>query len=500
MRTFIPFTGFAPDAPRNSPSIFVDCDAVIPSPLGLEGAPTPQSAGLPALASACTGAALVRFTDDTFAAYFGTGTHLYDGSSGTAYTDVSRTVGGAYTGTADNPWRFAVFLDNVVLATNLNDEVQFKTPVATDFADLTAAPKAACIEVVNGFVILANTENSGDEVYNSAFLDYTDWTVSRATQANSYQLVDIPGSIRGLRKFGSKCVAYKDRGMFLGSYVGSPEVWAWEPLPGEVGASSQEAVVEIFINGAPAHVFFCAEILDFYMFDGVRPFSIGTPLRDWFADQIDPDYKYLVKALHDRQKERVYFFYPSRGGSTIDRGVVYYYGARFGQGGAWGVSDITIEAALEILSGAITYDNLGTQLGNPTWDTLPAIPYDSPFWLQGQLNPTIVNSSHVPQTLTGVCGASSYTTGFLGDDQQFTYVRSIRPRFESNMTSAQSQTNYYQDLSDFRGTPTTGDTVSMTDGRFDMHQSSRWQQFKHDFTGDYIVAGMMVDSEQDGLD
>ena len=500
MRAFIPFTGFAPDANRNSPSIFVDCENVIPGPLGFQAAPSPASAGLPALAAACTGGALIRFSDDTFASYFGTATHLYDGSSGIAYTDVSRTVGGAYAGTADNPWRFVVFLDDVVLATNKTDEVQFKTKAASDFADLTAAPLSSCIEVVNGFVILANTAASGSEVVNSAYLDYTDYTPSRATQANAYDLIDIPGSIRGLRKYGNKCVVYKDRGMLLGSYVGSPIVWDWQALPGEVGCSSQEAVVEIFVNGAPAHVFFCAELLDFYMFDGVRPFSIGTPLRGWFATQIDPAYKYLVKALHDRQNERVFFFYPSRGGSTLDAGVVYYYGQRFGSGGAWGVANITLEVALEYISGSITYDNIGTALGSPNYDTLPEIPYDSPWWLQGQLNPSIVNASHVPQTLTGVAGASYYTTGFLGDDQEFTYVRSVRPRFDYNNTSSQSQTNFYQDLPDFRGMPTTGATVSMTDGRFDMHQSSRWQQFQHAFVGDFIITGMMVDSDRDGLD
>lgn len=528
MRTFVPFSGFAPDAQRNNPGLFVDCENVIPGPLGFQAGPSLTSAALPALDVPCTGAALVRFSDDSFKLYVGTATHLYDGTSGASYTDVSRTVGGAYTGSSDDPWRFAIFLDNVVLATNNADEVQFKTTGATDFADLTAAPTAACIDVVNGFVLLANTENSGDEVYNSAYLDYTDWTVSRATQANSYQLLDIPGSIRGLRKFGNKCVAYKDRGMFLGAYVGSPVVWDWQALPGEVGCSSQEAVVEIFVNGSPAHVFFCAELLDFYLFDGVRPYSIGTPLRGWFSQQIDPAFKYLVKALHDRQNERVIFFYPTRGDSSINRGVCYYYGQRFGQGGAWGVYDRTIEACVEYLSGAITYDNLGTSLGNPTYDSLPALPYDSPFWLQAQLNPAVfvgkdngflaledgslllredggrfnleVSVIHALQTLTGVADESGYTTGFLGDDQQFTYVRSIRPRFDSNMTSSQSQTNYYQDLPDFRGLPSTGDTVSMTDGRFDMHQSSRWQQFKHEYNGDYIITGMMVDSDQDGLD
>lgn len=500
MRTYIPFTGFAPDAAQSNPALWVDCSGVIPGPIGFEGAPTPASAGLPALAEACTGAALIRKADNTFKLFFGTATTIQDGSSGTSYTDVSRTVGGAYTGNADNPWRFAVFQNDAILATNLSDALQVITS-GTDFENCTGSPpNAACIEVVGGFVILANTSNFSDEVYNSAYLDHTSWTVSRATQANKYRLVDIPGSVRGLRKYADKCVAYKDAGMFLGTYVGSPVVWNWSPLPGDVGCSSQEAVVEVFIQGAPAHVFFSAEKSDFYIFDGVRPFSIGSPLSNWFIRNIDPRYRYLVKALHDRKNQRVTFYYPSRGGSAINKGVTYYYGGKYGAGGAWGVPyEAAIEATVEFLSNSITYDNLGTSLGSPTYDALPAIPYDSPFWTQGEISPAIVNSSHVPQTLSGIAGTWFYRMGFLGDDEQFTYIRSIKPRFEKNLTTSQSQTNYYQDIADFRESPTQGDTVSLYDGRFDMHQSARWHQMKHTYVGDGVIAGVMVDSEQEGF-
>ena len=113
-----PFLGWAPDADATTPGILVDVEMMEPSQRGMKAAPAAVATDLPALASACLGAALVTKLDGTKRLFAGTATGLFEAGSG-AWTDRSAA---AYA-TGDGRWRFAQFGD-VSIAVNGADDPQ----------------------------------------------------------------------------------------------------------------------------------------------------------------------------------------------------------------------------------------------------------------------------------------------------------------------------------------------------------------------------------------
>ena len=113
--------GFSPDADPTVPGVIVECTNFIPYENGMKAAPTGTTpSGVPALASACRGAAVITKLDDTRRIFAGAQTLMYELLAGT-WTDVGRV--GVYTGGTDTRWSFAQFGDST-LAANLTDTIQ----------------------------------------------------------------------------------------------------------------------------------------------------------------------------------------------------------------------------------------------------------------------------------------------------------------------------------------------------------------------------------------
>lgn len=477
----INFTGFAPDVDPTTPGVITACENLIPTLKGYKGGYSGADVGLPALAAAAISATVLVKLDATNRFVAGTETKLYE-KSAASWIDVSRAA--AYNASASlYPWRFAQFGDTT-LAANKGDTLQSSNSGA--FADVAGSPKAGAICTVNGFVMLANTNeatygDSPDRWWCSALNDMTNWTPAIATQCTTGRLVDSPGSIRGLKTLGYDVVAYKERSMYLGRYAGPPSVWQWTLIPGEIGCSSQNAVVNI----GTAHVFVGWE--DFYLFDGFRPVPIGSTLREWFFSDLDANYRYLIKGLHDRTHSLVYFFYPRLGGSGALNGcIVYNYKSQ-----KWGVSNRSIETVVEYITGGYTWDTLPIT----TWDSWPSVAYESPFWTASSETAAYIGTDHKVYSLTGISSTSSLTTFDAGDDQQFSLLSRVRFRYLDAPASA-TLTNYYQD--EHGGAWTTDSTITESNGRFDLLRSARWHKAKADFTGDVEISGVDAVMQPDG--
>ncbi|HEY8098488.1 MAG TPA: hypothetical protein VIE65_20685 [Methylobacter sp.] len=474
--------GFSPDLDPMTPGVITDCEMLLPTLKGMKGAPS--GTGIyPALASDCRGAAVVRKTDDTSRTFAGTQTDLYEGLSG-AWTSVSRA--GSYVGGLESRWRFTQF-GNVTICCNKIDATQNSVNTGA-FADLTGAPKASFIDTTAGFVMLADYDdgvnNYQDGWYCSALNDYTGWTNSIATQSASGRLLDTPGPIKGLRQLGKQFVFYKERSMYLATYAGPPFIWDIQLIPGEIGASSHEAVVNI----GTAHIFVGYE--DFYMFDGTRPVAIGGPVREWFFRQLNQKYRYKIQGLHDRTNSTVHFYYPSASSTTLDSCIVYNY-----KSDKWGKADRNIETVVEVLSGGYTID--GMDALSSTIDGLPAIPFDSPFWNASSVELGVVNTAHVLQTLSGMSVQATMQMGDAGDDFIYTLLRRVRPRFSVRPASA-TLLNKYKALSG--DTYTSGALTNMTGDSFDVLRSAHWHSALFTFNGDFEVEELNVDSIEDGSD
>jgi hypothetical protein len=467
----IQFQGFLPDADEHAEGVATDCEMMLPSLKGLKGAPSFVSA-TDALSAACRGAAYVVKLDNSTRLFAGTQTKLYE-LSGTTWTDVSRV--GDYVGSGDSVWRFAQFGD-VSLAVNGADEFQYSNG-SGDFADLSGAPKATVIETVGGFVMVGNY-NDGSSVPDgmkwSAYLDYTDWTPDVDTQAGDLRLLDTPGEVRGLKRLGQYAIAYKEQSMYLGVNNGPPVLWGFTLISGEIGAVSHESVVSI----ETAHFFISRS--DFFMFDGARPIPVGDGVREWFFTDMNADYAYKIRGIHDKNNTQILWYYPSTASTgDLDSCIIFNYKTR-----RWGRANRTIEVCLEFLTGALDY--AGVESAYATYDLIPSVSYGSPFWTTSSPNQAIFNSSHVLGTLNGASASSSVTTGAIGDDMQVTMISRVQPRFITAPTTG-SMTNYYRMTDGV--TYTTDATSTLSSGRFDSLRSGRWHKFKTDYTGDVEVVG-----------
>lgn len=489
----IPLLGYAPDLDPTTPGVLTNCAALVPSRKGMKGAPSAQNVDLVALDAACQGAAVLRKLDDSTRFFAGTGTKLQE-AAGAAWTDRTRSVGGAYGVGSDQRWTFAQF-GNTSLAVAKTDILQASTTGA--FFNATAnAPKASIVETVGQFVFLFDVDDQGslgpfgdspDRWWCAAISTYDDWNPSIANQCATGRLTASPGRIVGARRFGQSIIAYKQRSMYFGQYVEPPEVWQFNQIPGEVGALSHESIVNVGTPEQPRHIFMGFD--DFYSFDGSVPVPVGTPIKETVFGELNKEFYFAAKALHDVINSRIYFFYPVASSVNPDKCVVLNYKTM-----KWGRDDRSIEAVVEYISQSLTYDNLGNEFS--TYADLTGISYDSFFWMAGFPIPGIFNTSHRIQTLDGETDTSSLTTGDIGDDMVMTLLNRVKPMFITAPTSG-NQTNYYrqQHLGD---TLTQDQTVSMSRGRFDAQRSARWHRVTHDYVGNVELPALNVDIMQDG--
>jgi len=471
----IPFAGYLPDADPTTPGLIKDCVQWIPYENGYEAAPSPTNAsGVSPLAASCRGAAVMTLLDSTRRLFAGTQTKLYEVSSG-SNTDVSRA--GNYTGATDNRWIFGQF-GNVSLATNYTDTMQFSNASGA-FADIAGAPKAKTIVVVNGFVMALNYNNGtqvSDGWFCSGLNDYTIWTPSIATQCANGRLFGTEGAITAGARLGKYCVAFKDSAVYLGSYQGGNLIWAWDEISTDIGCVGPEACANL-----GNYVFF-AHRDGLYIFDGSRPqdISVGSVKQFWQSD-LNQIYRYRVIVNYDRQRDRVYVYYPDQSSSdgTPNACLVWHKGAN-----KWGKASRTIQAALNYVQPAVTYDGIGGLYS--TWDSLPAIAYDSPFWSSGSRAMAVYDNTAQLVTLTGVAATSSYTTGDLGDMDAVTQATLFRTQYITPPATASIECSAKMNEDD---SYSVTQTINRASGKFDIRQSGRWHRFTCTHTGNTKAIG-----------
>ena len=470
----VPVIGFAPDADQTTQGLLADCENLIPALIGMEGGPTAVTPpSVPALAAACLGAAVVYKLDNTRRLFAGSQTMLYELVSGT-WTDRSRA--GNYAAGTDSRWSYAQFGD-ATLACSGSEVIQRSTTGA--FADIATAPRAEILFSVGAFVMALNTNDGAvkpDGWHCCAVFDDTDWTPSITTQAASGRLVATPGRITAGARLGEYAIAYKERSIYLGQYVGAPVVWDWIQVPGgSAGCVGKNALCDI----GGVHFFVGHD--NFWLFDGTRPQPIGDGvIRQWFVNNCSREFIQKTVCTFDRENNRVWIFYPSVGSTECDAALVYHV-----QSQKWGRANRSIQCALTYVSPGYTID--GMSAISATIDGMPSISFDSQFWNAASSSLAVFNASNQLQTLSGASDASSLTTGEVGDDGAVMLLQQIRFRYALAPASATVQTRYMANSGE---TFADGVSGALNDGKFDTLKAARWHKAMVDFVGPVRVTHM----------
>lgn len=473
--------GFSPDLDPATPGVVTDCDAIVPTAKGMSAANAPESAQYPALASAPRSAFVAELLDGSKRTLVATQSAIMEAVAG-AWIDRSKV--GGYTGT--NRTRFTVF-GNAVLSTNRAEPLQQALP-GGNFQDIAGSPRALVLVSASGFVLAFNINGMtlGDQADGwgcSALRNQNDWTPAAATQCVAGRLLDSPGPIRAAAALGGDVVAYKPTSMYLGRYVGPPLVWQWTRVPGDIGCAGAESVVTV----GTRHFFIGQD--DIYLFDGTVPKPIGAPVREWFFANLSNTNRNKILGVADLARDLVYWYYPSVNSPDGEIDSCLIYNIKKDQWGKWSVA---VQAVVQYSSGQITYDSLGTVFA--TYDDLPDISFDSPFWIADQTIPGIFIENTL-YSLTGVPEQSFLTTGDYGDLTDYTMLRRVTPRYIENPTSA-SCTNYYRQ--NIGNTPTPDQTAPLSRGRFDFRRASRWHRFRVQQNGACTLTGVDIDLKTSG--
>ena len=223
---------------------------------------------------------LIRKVDGTVRCFVNRATNIdeYD----YAGTRTNRATG--LTSTAD--WSMCA-QGNAVIACSIDNATQVST--GAGFAALGGgSPKAAHCASNRGFVMLANTDTSGDQVWWSALYNYASFTPSIATEAGNTRLLEAPGPITALIAYRDGFVAFKDNALFVAEYVGPNYIWDWRIMSNRIGCVGDKAVVE-----CDGKLYFMHRS-GFYEFDGANLRNIGLPLFNaflsWFGHITIPGY------------------------------------------------------------------------------------------------------------------------------------------------------------------------------------------------------------------
>lgn len=493
---------YAPDLDPITDGVLLECNHVVPTFRGIAAAPSQAAADITAnAASAAIGAATLIKIDGSQRTFYGSDTKLYEEVS-KAWTDVSS---GAYTQVTGR-WRFAQY-GNVSLAVSKQNVLQatssgaFTVVTSTASGSTVTAPSASVMEVVNDFVFLGDTTgvpgftgDAGDRWACSAMGDYANFYPAQSTQAATGRLTSTPGKITAIKKFGDQVVVYKERGIYLGSYVGIPLIWSFPEVPTALqGTWCQESVISLGTPEQPLHFFVGRD--DFYLFDGAHPVPVGYGVREKFFTDLNTAVADMIHMTLDRNNARVYVHYPKSPSTVCNACLVFNYRTK-----KWGVDNRSTEFSFEYIGGAIAYSGLGTYLTTvlgttAKYGTVINRTYGNLTPKGAGFRPAIFDASHVLYTLTGAGISADLVTHDFGTDNVNATVQRLTPRWITRPDAA-SVNNYYWMASGDNFVLDT--TTQMSDGRFDFLRSAAWHRFGFTFSGDWELNELKVEAQQAG--
>lgn len=471
--------GFAPDVDPMTSGIFADCNNIIPTVRGF--APLPSAVQLGSqVPQRCTGLFLGTLLSGESTLFAGTRGNLHSYSphtnQWTSRSPADMTITQTY-----NRWRFDQF-GNYTLAVNGVFPPLIYRGTSMTFEKVPDNPiRGSIVATVGLFVFLLAPENFPDQWACCGIGNVDAWTSLPSNQAVGGRLTHTPGPIKAGKRLGNggdSIVVYKEKGVYIGQYVGPPFVWAFRLLSSTAGAVSHEAVVEV----DDAHVVMAPN--DFYLVDGGgAPRRIETPIRDWFfRTRLNQTYRGEVLGWWDQERDIVFWHYPSVDSSegTLDSWIAWNRRTNNWTKGALQVQAV---APIPVVTVAgVTYDNFSTIMSTYGANFTESYQHPSITGVTA-LRAGVVLQGRQLATFSGVPTASEFTTSDMGDAANYWFLTRIRPHFAKVPTQALTVQMYRRDR--------LGDTIrqglsaplDFKSGWVNLRQSARLHRAQFKFTG-----------------
>jgi len=375
-------------------------------PYGAKYKPMPSLASITAaLGAYCKGAFSYRDAAGNVTVFAGTQTGLFQLSAGT-WTDVTRASGGAYTGGADNFWRFVPF-GNLIIATNYTDDIQvFDITTDSKFSQLSStAPRCRDLAVIANFLVCIDVvDGDGAIGYRVRWSPIANpqgtWGSVPATQTDYQDIFDTVYSNSYITDFGDYGVIVQGRSMYRMDYVGGTDIFTFTKLDKGRGTLLTRANV---YNGQS--IFLRCED-GFYEFNGSQMLPIGDMLIDqYFLDNFNDAYDYNSTCMIDPVRKLVMWSVPHTDaiGGLPNKIYVFNWVSR-----NWSIIDQQCELLFSYITAGYTLEGL-----DAVSTSLDALPFslDSRAWEGGKTVLAAFDSSHTLGLFTGVPMTAVIQTG-----------------------------------------------------------------------------------------
>lgn len=376
---------FAPDLDALTPGIVLGMTGAVPTTKGFKAIPTAVqlASALPGL---CTGSTFANYSDGSSRIVAGTASHLYHVSGG-GWVEIDT----AQTFAATGRWRFAQFGDDLIAVAN-GVAPQVATGVAGQFAALGGSPPSSATTVVSvGSQVMMG---KGQSWFVSAVGNDASWTPSLQTLAGTAPLTDFPGPITALAQVYRNVIAFKNAGMWLGTFVGAPSIWSFQPISDYVGTWGQENVIPLSDGVA----FVGTD--DFYICNGSAPAPIPNNIRRWFFDTVDITRMAEIFGWHDEQNAVLWWHFPD------------------------------VNSPSGVLNNYVTY-NKRTQRWGQGLMSVSFVPYPMNSTVTNPLIAAYLDTSNVLQQWSGPPGAMQILTHYVGEGATLTQLLRVRARMFS---------------------------------------------------------------------
>lgn len=320
------------------------------------------------------GAASFRAPDGTIRNYCADANKIYD-FNGTAWSDQSRTSGGAYAVADTGMAVFAQFGDTVLYA-NGADEVQGAT-ISTGglFADQSGSPPAGSryLAVVRDVVVTGGSTNDPNGIAWTDFnsLDWTAGVADGQTMADGGQIMGLTG--------GELLTIWQEKCIRVGVPVASTDVFTIDKSIDGRGVMAEWSIATF------------GQMAFFLSPDGICQLNAGREWRDIGAEKwnrtllsdLDGSYMHRVTGAIDPVNKLYCMLYPGQGNMSGTPNRMFLYNWQTGRGAR---AEITADLIFQaMIQSAWNVDNLDDLYS--TIDAAAGVLVDDPtFTGDGRLN------------------------------------------------------------------------------------------------------------------
>jgi hypothetical protein len=268
-----------------------------------------------ALAARCQGAASMRSTNGTIKTFAGTATALFF-QDGTALTDATRTVGGAYA-TPDYLFWEMIKYGNLCVAVNGVDAAQkFAINTDTNFSALGGSPPIARhLAVWGNYLVMGNLSTDNTKIHWSGTDDPESWTAG--TDNSGTQGFPDGGEVMKITNAPLRLI-FLERAIHRATEVGGDDVFQFDQISAESGCAASGSVAQF------QDLVFYLSREGFMMVSnaGFRPIGSQRVDKTFFAD-VNTDYLFRITATCDPTNKLYRVCYPSTGSTTCNKMLIY---------------------------------------------------------------------------------------------------------------------------------------------------------------------------------